>query len=373
MNRSLLFSVFIEDFWHRWEMNRSTTLKVLRNFGSAISNVHMVFRKQDWNPVSALESKFLICLERYLAAYCLESLKEITLTWIEPDRTSAFETGIQFRNVEKVVTSTCYFGNDFSFEANFPNVQILELKLARCTFDIKHWHFPTVKHLHFNCYRYESRYSKASAIDLIEMFKRQPQLEKLKLTFLLVEFSPNLAKCFNEFSPRLQCLTLQFVSYIPRDLVSVHLEHITDFKLTLDTLRQGQHIPFTFNRLERVEISLSCGYKTHQDSGTLITEFISKNKHLKSIIVKGLRGDFQQLFEFEHILSNVEELNICGFENVSSAIIERFLAQSRSLKLLRICGIDGNTDILESKISEKIPHTRCDRQLKTVLEFIFRL
>lgn len=75
---------------------------------------------------------------------------------------------------------------------------------------------------------------------------------------------------------------------------------------------------------------------------------------MKRLDVAGINGNFEQFSPLE----NVEELAICGFENVPSDVVESFLTQRRSLKFLRICGIDDITSALESKISEKILHTR---------------
>lgn len=318
--------------------------------------------------------KCLIHFELYLAEYCVESLREITLCGIQPNRTAAFEiTKIQFPNVGKVHTVNCYFGDNFSFETNFPNVQSLRQKSVSCTFNAKYWHFPTVKNLYFNCCKCES--GKAIVFtgnDLIEMFQRQPQLEKLKLLIFNHQFTPDLGKCFNDFLPNLQSLVLHFIDFIP--LEAVHLEHITNFSLILRYLAPHKSIPFTFNRLEHFKIDLRDSIRTDPES-VLISEFISKNKHLKTIGLKGIQGDIQHLFESEHVLLNVKELSICGFQNISSDCIKCFLTQSQSLKLLRICGIDGNTDAIELKISERIPHVRWDGHpsLEKVLEFVFRL
>lgn len=333
----------------------------------------------------SLDAAFLIRLEEYLAEYCLKSLEEIKLTGIEPDRTATFQTaGVQFLNIRKVSAMQCYFADNFSFNANFPNVESLSIEFSRCTFNIQDWHFPTVKNLHFNCCTCKSsrildRIEYApyfSMVDLIEMFKRQPQLEKLDMYAKDDKFPPILAKCFNEHLPKLESLVLRFLSfrYIPRNFESVHLDHITVFSIRLDHLGTHQTIPFTFNRLECVEIMLEhiVFSKKYPDSAIAISEFIFSNKHLKKINLRGIRGDFQQLFQYEHILSNVEELSICGCKNVSSDIIERFLTQCQSLKLLRICGIDSITDALESKISEKIMHNRANKNIDKTLEFIFR-
>lgn len=354
-------------------MNRSTTLKVLRNFGSTISKASILLSRGFKEPPESLDAAYLICLEWYLTEYCLESLREIKLYYIEANRKMAFEaTGVQFPNVEKVSTFYCHFADNFSFNANFPNVQSLSLKGDTCTFNVRDWHFPTVKHLYFDCYRYKSSPYGIHMIDLIEMFKRQPQLEKLKLSSVSEKFRPTLAKCFNEFLPKLLSLSLDFIN-IPKEFEAVHFDHITDFRLCVQTQRQHQKPPFTFNRLESVEISLPFVLFTPSDSAALISEFISKNKHLKTINLRGMRGNFLQLFEFEHILLNVEELSICAFQNVPSDVVERFLTQSRSLKVLRICGIDDKTNALESKISEKRMHVRNRRELDKDWEFVFRL
>lgn len=216
-------------------MNRSATLKLLRNFGSTISNVGMAFCRLNREPLESLDSAYLICLEWYLTEYCVETLKEISLYRMEPNRQMVFETtGVQFPNVKKVDTFHCYFADNFSFGANFPNVQSLSLRNARCTFNVRDWHFPTVKYLRFDCCRRDSRTSIFSEIDLIEMFKRQPQLEKLELQLSSsVQFHPSLAKCFNEFLPKLQCLSLEFIDRIPENFEPAHFEHITDFSLIL--------------------------------------------------------------------------------------------------------------------------------------------
>lgn len=348
-------------------LNRSTTLKFLRNFGSTFSNLTICFSQQ--RPDS-LTAEFLICLEQYLAEYCLESLKEITLWAIEPNRTAAFPTtGVQFLNIQSVSTNGCYFADNFSFNANFPNLESLKLQSARCTFNIQDWHFPTVKNLHFDCDRHVSGMLHGSSVDLIEMFKRQPQLEKLELNIVYYGFPPNLAKCFNKFLPKLQTLTLDWLVFgvcIPQNFESVHLEHVTDFSIRFNYLPQT--IPFTFNRLECFEIHLNVPIS--KTASAKIIEFISNNKHLKTIHLEGILIDFQQLFQLEHVLSNVEEMSICDLKNVSSDIIERFLTQCQSLRLFRICGIDNITDTLESKISEKIMHRSIMSQ--KVLEYIFR-
>lgn len=356
-------------------MNRSAILKLLRNFGSTISNVRMSFSRPYPESLKSLDSAYLLCLEWYLTEYCLESLEVIGLCGLEPNRQLVFETtGVQFPNVKTVSTSHCYFADNFSFSANFPNVQSLLLRNAVCTFNVRDWHFPTVKFLHFDCRRCDSGAKKFRMIDLIEMFKRQPQLEKLELCFTFSDqFHPSLLIHFNEFLPKLQCLSLKFRERIPENFEPAHFEYITDFSLILPTLRLHQQIPFTFNKLESVKISTQSPFFKTIDSAALVSEFIFKNKHLKTINLEGIRGNISELFEFEHILLNVEQLRICAYQNIASNIIERFLMKSRSLKELRICGIDDPTAALNSKISEKIIHRRFDRRNDKVWEFVFRL
>lgn len=112
--------------------------------------------------------------------------------------------------------------------------------------------------------------------------------------------------------------------------------------------RHFHNFQFTFHRLEGLEIlSSNCSARS-------VLDCILQNKYLKRLDVAGINGNFEQFSPLE----NVEELAICGFENVPSDVVESFLTQRRSLKFLRICGIDDITSALESKISEKILHTR---------------
>lgn len=141
-----------------------------------------------------LDAKFLMDLEWYLVEYCLK-----------PDRKAAIQfTEMQFPNIESVFTINCHFANGFSFETNFPSLQSLSLRKAKYNFNRKDWHVPTVKSLYFEC----SHDSREDEMDLIEMFERHPQLEKLELLLIWDKFSPNIAKCFNESLPKLKSLTL---------------------------------------------------------------------------------------------------------------------------------------------------------------------
>lgn len=131
-----------------WEdLNRSTTLKLLRNFGSAFLNIQMFYCNNNV-PIDSKYPKFLISLELYLAEYCLKSLKTITFASIETDRKAPIQfTEMQFPNIESVFVINSDFASGFSFETNFPNLQSLSIRPTVSRFNIKNVHFPAVKSL----------------------------------------------------------------------------------------------------------------------------------------------------------------------------------------------------------------------------------
>ena len=195
-------------------MNRSTTLKVLRNFGHLFSDIVICYGPLD----EAIDSKYIFELEWYLVEYCLKSMQKITIYCINPEHTTAFEnTGIQLPNITTVHTGCCRFASNFSFNANFPNLQSLSLHEIKCEFNIKDWQFPTVKHLYFHCTAHRDQigsvqYSYMKESDLIEMLKHNPQLEKLEL-FITYEYLSNLSKCLNEYFPKLHFLSLTLIEF----------------------------------------------------------------------------------------------------------------------------------------------------------------
>lgn len=136
---------------HYMEMNPTTTLKVLRNFGHLFSDIIIDYGA--WgNACNPPKLKYLIDLEWYLAE-CSISAKKIRLFAFKSKRTTAFKTAaMQLPNVTTVHVRSCHFHtSNFSFDANFPNLQSLKLDQHKCNFNIKDWRFPTVKHLFFEC------------------------------------------------------------------------------------------------------------------------------------------------------------------------------------------------------------------------------
>lgn len=83
----------------------------------------------------------------------------------------------------------------------------------------------------------------------------------------------------------------------------------------------------------------------HQPAGESsagILEFISKNKHLKTIIIETIfarikGADIFRVFEFQHLLMNLEEFTIDGIQTVLPAEnLLRFLARNFCLKRISI-------------------------------------
>lgn len=326
-------------------MNRTTALKVLRNFGHLLPKISIYYGPS--SDPNHTESKFLIDVEWYLAEYCSESTETISFFGIRPERTTPFITaGMQLPNIKTVHTAYCRFASNFSFNATFPNLRTLSLENYVSNFNMKDWHFPTVKHLRFN------HYEKMIEINLIEMLKRHPQLEKFEMSTWPNTYLTNLVKYLNECLLKLHCLTLDIAIFRSDSLESFHLENITNFCLLLQTSPTSHHrIPFTFNKLEHFKFINALWPKT---ASTSVPDFVFQNKYLKTIDVSGLHSvNVIQLFELENVISNVEELRIDACDKVPSNAVEIFLSQSRSIKLLKISDIDGMSDTIKSKISGK--------------------
>lgn len=87
---------------HYMEMNPTTTLKVLRNFGHLFSDIIIDYGA--WgNACNPPKLKYLIDLEWYLAEYCSISAKKIRLFAFKSKRTTAFKTAaMQLPNVTTV-------------------------------------------------------------------------------------------------------------------------------------------------------------------------------------------------------------------------------------------------------------------------------
>lgn len=361
-------------------MNRPTALKVLRNFGHLLLDVTILYNT--WMAANSSDLKFLFDIEWYLAEYYSKSVEKITFIGMKADQTTALKsaTELQLPKITTLHMGYCHLAKKFSINANFPNLQSLSLHFLVCNFNIKDWHFPTVKHLYFSygghMPYYEEAYKEAyeiNEIDLVEMLKRIPQLEQLELQ-INRDFLSYVGKCLNEYFPKLHCLSLILVE--PLSFESVHLENITDFSLFVrDTVIRPENIniPFTFNRLECFRLCNERNierWKNGSFSDAAISHFVSQNEYIKSIEVYCVDVSVViQLFQLENVLSNVEMLCICAYDDVPSDAVDGFLTQNRSLKLLKICGIDGMSDTIKSKISDKKMHKRCNGNIKSELIF----
>lgn len=380
----LIFETFEDDLMF---------LKLLRNFGHTMVDIEIHFPKH-WKhlkPCSRANDKFDI----YLAKYCTESLKNLFIIG-----SRIYDSGFKnlfediekpFPNVTNLVIRFCVLRPKL-FKKFFPNVQYLCLKYNYHTsFSVVQEHLPNLKTLSY--IPFDVKCSELSYEGIgIDMLKLNPQLESLCLYLHHEgEFVSKLVQCITEYLPG-----LKFFSILSSEGISPDYHMMGTFS-PLKTFNFNNHGPFifdnvvdfhlavhgpaninlfTFNNLQRVTFSADMNL---DDTHLPILEFISRQKNLKSIQLYGyVSGNLDRLFESEHVLSNIVELNVFMYiETVHRphfrvmCSILRFLKRSRSIEKLVIKAVihmdsfDGELNAIESHnieykiISDHIIRCKC--------------
>lgn len=186
-------------------------LKLLRNFGHLITNLHIDYRLFFLNTFTVNIQPIVhpLCkeIEHYLEEYCSESLRQISFQSHANAYHHIVLEDIQksFKNVKIVHTRQCTFGDVLPFNKVFPNLNTLKLgsNFYKNTSAIR-VHFPSVENLWFFDEIF-LRYKQFKEEDIEEMLKLNSQL-KNSLLYLIVNYNSNFIARLKEYCPNLQPL-----------------------------------------------------------------------------------------------------------------------------------------------------------------------
>lgn len=209
--------------------------KFLRNFGHLITNLHL-----DYNLFFNLKkypNQYEACkfIEHYLAEYCFESLRKISLQGSSNTGSYIIFKDIErpFINVENVHMEECTFGKELPFNKLFPNLKTLKLgsNIYRETSAIR-VQFNSLQNLWFHDKIYQC-FEKFDEEDIVEMYKLNPQLEKSMLS-LWFAYSPNFIVRLQEYCPNLQLLPYCTYDYHCSffSFNAFHFKHYFDGRIT---------------------------------------------------------------------------------------------------------------------------------------------
>lgn len=330
------------------------TLKVLRNFGHTITNIRIYYNQLQPNAVEKIEF--------YVAEYCSESLEKLfaqsrhVYEKHQNKKQNLFEhIAKQFPKLKELIIYDCTIGPKL-FNRLFPNLEYLVINSPwySSDFSVIKEHFPNLKKLSFHR-------GKIDEIHIMDMMKLNPQLERLRLDGAEEACTHTLLECIRKYLPLLEYFQIDAHRLYSKGpllpatnrVEPFHFDNVIEFRFT--TLSFSFPISsinlFTFSKLEYISMGIDVNLN-EADTYQPILKFLQRNTHLKSIAICGrTTGNLNTLFDFEFILSNVEQLNIESyyykfsgyhrstdiFDTLMCKII-RFLKRNESLKTLIIKG-----------------------------------
>ncbi|XP_055307320.1 uncharacterized protein LOC129571540 [Sitodiplosis mosellana] len=343
------------------------SLKVVRNFGHITSHIAVGCRL----PKDGKKTAFVSFLMSSLEKYCSKSLRELT------DRTNNLlflkEIRNPFINVEKIFCTWVSFStSEIPFNTLFPNLKSLDVawisgstsEMPFCTL------FPNLESLKTSisnkvAVRIASPSMKHLCITtpmfheeniVYELLKLNPQLEKLEIDFKNIFRHIMFSRDVN--LPKLKDLFLRtyFKTY---NVQRYHFDNVTNFHLVVNS--DLAYVPFTFNKLERFQFT-SYYFSKSDTIPSHIFDFITENKHLKSITVSRLECGVTELFQLCSVLTNIEELYVEVRRPLPSSIselIRNLFSKNHSFKNLTLegpklhYGLEDLDDFIKSKISKR--------------------
>lgn len=187
-------------------------LKLLRNFGHLITNLHLDYKLfylniHTWNGPPIVHP---LCkeIEHYLEEYCSESLRQISFQSNVNINHHEVLKDVQksFKNVKIVHTQLCRFGDVLPFNKVFPNLNTL--KLGSNQYENRsaiRVHFPSVENLWFFDKIFLIGGAKFKEEDIEEMLKLNSQF-KSSLLYLKDVYNSNFIARLKEYCPNIQLL-----------------------------------------------------------------------------------------------------------------------------------------------------------------------
>lgn len=186
-------------------------LKLLRNFGHLITNLHIDYSLFYLKNIHTLENPhyvFPLCkeIEHYLEEYCSESLREISFQSSCNTFNHIMLEEIQkpFNNVKMVHTQCCKFRDVFPFNKVFPNLHTLKLGMNHYTKrSAIRVHFSSVENLWFFDGAFRNPFMTFNEKVIEDMLKLNPQL-KNALLYLIHDYNSNLIARVKKYCPNLK-------------------------------------------------------------------------------------------------------------------------------------------------------------------------
>lgn len=283
-------------------------MKVLRHFGQTIADIQI---NRNGFVIETYENKYINpYIEFYLTEYCSKSLNELTFVY-----GCQFEDVLKtsFEDIEKPLPNVivlnimqCPIGPKV-LNKIFPNLESLQLISNRYkSFSVFKEHFPKLRKFSFMD-RVSPRVPEEK---LMEMIKLNPQLGEFRL-YYQDNFTSKIIECIRDNLSALKKFSIFFSTFkhkIKDSQESVHFNNIVDF----ETNKISPINLFTFTKLKRISLDMTINLNDNH-SYQPILDFIQRNTHLTSIMFGYVEGNLSNLFQFEYILSHIEELSILEY------------------------------------------------------------
>lgn len=332
----------------------SLALKLLRNFGHLITNLHIYFcifnsKLGGYSWGNGYSDPLYCMIWEYLSKYCSTSVIKLSLLGnhnhlLFDDKRKPF-TGVKILSIHQ-------FEIDHEFPINtlFPNLQTLHLHTNLFHHpSVIRIHLPMLKHLEFNTL-IGNTINVFESNDVEQLLILNSHIEKLKLHLKSkliesIKYDPQILSCLSESFPNLTHLEL----IDPDEVITlngfqpIHFEHVEHF--VLSSVWNG--IPFSFKKLKSFEIgNIHYRHKTIYSQTMCdlnlspLLPFIQQNVHLTSVKLRFEKlQHIDAFFKLSYVLTNLEEISITLSEcNSSSECILKFLKENRAMRKFSITG-----------------------------------
>lgn len=316
-------------------MNFQQATKILRNFGSLISNIR----------VDALRNNETKLIYRYINSYCSDTLKQFEIRYAYENVFDAFT--VPFRNVHNVIMR----GNleklhksECQFNELFPALQKLSFK--KVSIDGMSWFdltFPRLEDFYLDILSV-SDYANIFPLSVTEKFlKKNPQIRRLALRLV----SRKMLKRVADLVPNLESLEIN--SYIETDEESaddaIHFYNLKALRIRQSsrTMPRNLHL----KNIEELEIDA-----THAECLRWI-EFFEENRSLLRLRVTDRYLNDYEISRLAMADLNLVEITAGLSREVKDETMVNFIEMTKNLRKLHLIksfdptlnGNDGNSSI----------------------------
>lgn len=296
------------------------TLRFLKCFGYLISNLEVEYSQgHSFGPIDITE------ISKAINLHCGETLVKFTI--VNFHRNFFDHMTKPFEKLEELSIRGLFNklgSHSLTMDSLFPAVRDLSLNYVRVTdTTCIHGTFSQLKHLYVDICRYDDS-TRFSESDVERMIERNPQIQKLSLSFS----SRELLSFVNRALPNLENLQLYKYSPIENsdDVQPIHFQHVNNF--TIESTYLPENI--SFERLIEIYVVTFRGVFPGGVDG--IIKLITDNKHLEKFILHEGYIDDEDLKILTETHLNIEEIFLVFSRTVKDASIIDFVRNNERMQ-----------------------------------------